>query len=96
MEAKTPLLVIEDNDARSLAPLKAQGVESISGNAADPDVLAAANLPGARCLLVAMPDAFEGGGGRAGRKANPQLPIIARAHSEDEIAHLMKHGATRW
>ena len=25
---------------------------------------------------------------------NADLPIIARAHSEDEIAHLKKHGAT--
>ena len=29
-----------------------------------------------------------------GRKANPQLTIIARSHSEDETAHLKKHGAT--
>ena len=28
------------------------------------------------------------------RKLNPSLVIIARAHSEDEIEHLKKHGAT--
>ena len=28
------------------------------------------------------------------REINPGLRIIARAHSEAEIAHLMKHGAT--
>lgn len=28
------------------------------------------------------------------RQLNAALPIIARAHSEDEIAHLMKHGAS--
>ena len=28
------------------------------------------------------------------RAINPALPIIARAHSEAEIEHLMKHGAS--
>ncbi len=28
------------------------------------------------------------------RAINPTLPIIARAHSEAEIEHLMKHGAS--
>lgn len=93
IEAKTPLLVI-DNVARSLVPLKALGVESISGSAGERDVLAATNLPGARCLLVAVPDAFEGGTAvELGRKANPHLKIIARSHSEEETAHLLKHGA---
>jgi monovalent cation:H+ antiporter-2, CPA2 family len=55
----------------------------------------AANLAAARCLLVAIPDAFEGGQVVAqARELNPALPIVARAHSEDEIEHLKKHGAT--
>ncbi|MGB6195902.1 MAG: NAD-binding protein, partial [Methyloceanibacter sp.] len=28
------------------------------------------------------------------REANPDLLIIARAHSEEEVLHLKKHGAT--
>jgi K+:H+ antiporter len=28
------------------------------------------------------------------RQANPDLLIIARAHSEEEVLHLKKHGAT--
>ncbi len=75
--------------------LKADGVETIRGNAVTKEVLAAANFAGARCLLVAIPDAFESGYAvELGRKANPALPIIARSHSEDETAHLKKHGAT--
>jgi CPA2 family monovalent cation:H+ antiporter-2 len=67
----------------------------LSGNAADPEILKAANLGQARCLLVAIPDAFEGGQVvQQARAINPALSIIARAHSEPEIAHLMKHGAT--
>ena len=55
----------------------------------------ATNLAGARCLLVAIPDAFEGGQTvLQARAANPDLLIIARAHSEEEVDHLIKHGAS--
>ena len=55
----------------------------------------AANLGAARCLLVAIPDAFEGGQVvQQARAINAELPIIARAHSEAEIEHLLKHGAS--
>jgi CPA2 family monovalent cation:H+ antiporter-2 len=77
-----------------VAELKAQGVEAIAGNAADPVLIPAANLGDARCLLVAIPDAFEGGQVvQQARAINPKLLIIARAHSEAEIEHLKKHGA---
>jgi CPA2 family monovalent cation:H+ antiporter-2 len=90
----TPFLVIE-NDEERLAELKSQGIETIAGNAADPEVLAATNLPRARCLLVAIPDAFEGGQVVAQARAlNPHLNIVARAHSEAEYLHLKKHGAS--
>jgi CPA2 family monovalent cation:H+ antiporter-2 len=92
-ERGTPLFVIEDN-ADDVAVLKEQGIEAISGNAADPELIQAANLGAARCLLVAIPDAFEGGQVVAQTRAiNPLLPIIARAHSEAEIEHLIKLGA---
>mgnify|MGYP000306514084 CR=1 FL=1 len=77
------------------AELKAQGIEAIAGNAADPEIIAAANLAAARCLLVAIPDAFEGGQVvEQARALNPKLSIIARAHSEAEVLHLKKHGAS--
>ncbi len=92
-DSKTPLFVIED-DEDLVAELKAQGVEAIAGNAADPALIPAANLGEARCLLVAIPDAFEGGQVvQQARAINPKLLIIARAHSEAEIEHLKKHGA---
>ena len=93
-ERSTPLFVIEDDDDM-VDDLKAEGVEALSGNAADPDILAAANLGSARCLLVAIPDAFEGGQVvQQARAISAELPIIARAHSEAEIEHLLKHGAS--
>jgi K+:H+ antiporter len=95
LPADTALLVIED-DARRIATLGGEAREAIAGNAADPEVMRAANLAAARCLLVAIPDAFEGGQVVAqARELNPALPIVARAHSEDDIEHLKKHGATK-
>lgn len=89
-----PLLVIED-DIKGAEQARKRGIEAISGNAADPNVIAAANLAAAHCLLVAIPDAFEGGQVvEQARRISPTLPIIARAHSEEEIAHLKKHGVT--
>jgi CPA2 family monovalent cation:H+ antiporter-2 len=93
-ERKVPLFVIDD-DEDGVAALRALGIEAIVGNAADPAVIPAANLPEARCLLVAIPDAFEGGQVvQQARAINPKLPIIARAHSEEEIDYLKRHGAT--
>jgi CPA2 family monovalent cation:H+ antiporter-2 len=93
-ESKTPFLVIE-SDPDAAAELRKQSIETITGNAADPEVVRAANLGSACCLLVAIPDAFEGGQAvMQARAANPDLLIIARAHSEEEVLHLKKHGAT--
>jgi CPA2 family monovalent cation:H+ antiporter-2 len=94
IEMGFPLLVV-DTDGNALARLKADGVATIRGNTLEKEVLAATNLAAARCLLVAVPDAFEGGFAvQFGRKTNPSLKIIARSHSEEETAYLMKNGAT--
>lgn len=88
-----PFLVIED-DPGCLERLAEAGIEKITGNAAAPGMLVAANLEAARGLIVAIPDAFEGGQIVAKARAiSLTLPIIARAHSEEEIAHLKHHGA---
>lgn len=89
-----PFLVVED-DREAAARLREQHIEVISSNAADPEVVPAANIAGARCLLVAIPDAFESGQVvEQARKANAALLIIARAHSQEEIEHLKRHGAS--
>jgi CPA2 family monovalent cation:H+ antiporter-2 len=94
-ESKMPLLVFE-SDEDIVETLRRQGIETIDGNAADPDLAAAANYTAARCLLVAIPDGFEGGQVvEQARLINPRLPIIARAHSEEEIEHLKRHGASK-
>lgn len=93
--AGIPLLVVEDN-ADDAAKLKERSIETIVGNAADPEIIKAVNLQAARCLLVAIPDAFEGGQVvQQARTINPGLTIIARSHSEEESQHLLKHGASQ-
>ncbi|MEM8573701.1 MAG: YbaL family putative K(+) efflux transporter [Pseudomonadota bacterium] len=93
LEKGIPVYIIED-DSEDAADLNAHGVQALHGNAADPEVIKSANLGEARCLLVAIPDAFEGGQVvEQARAINPKLRIVARAHSEAEIDHLAKHGA---
>jgi CPA2 family monovalent cation:H+ antiporter-2 len=88
-----PLLVIEDRP-EAVKAARDHGAEVIVGNGAEARVLAAANLVQARRLLVAIPDAFAAGQiVEQGRAANPALDIIARAHSDAEVEHLMRHGA---
>jgi monovalent cation:H+ antiporter-2, CPA2 family len=89
-----PMLLIEENRPL-VAQARAAGLEVIHGNAASSEVIEAANLAGAVHLIVAIPDAFEGGQiVLQARKINPTLPIVARSHSEEETAHLKAHGAT--
>lgn len=90
-----PLLVFE-SDEDIVEGLHKQGIEAIIGNAADPELARAANYPAARCLLVAIPDGFEGGQVvEQARAINPKLPIIARSHSDEETGHLERHGASK-
>jgi CPA2 family monovalent cation:H+ antiporter-2 len=89
-----PVLVIEDRD-ELVAGLAGAGTETRIGNAADPEMIAAANLAAARCLLVAIPDAFESGQVvEQARAINPDLTIVARSHSAAETEHLKRHGAS--
>ena len=94
-DKQIPFVLIEEIRPAALQAREA-GIEVIHGNATDPNVLQAANIPGARCLLVAIPDAFEGGQVVAQAKTlNPVLPIIARSHSDEETEHLQRHGASK-
>ena len=93
-QSQAPFLVVEETRPAALLA-RQSGMEAIHGNATDPEVMQAVNLAEARCLLVAIPDAFEGGQIAAQARAiNPTLPIIARSHSEEETEHLKTHGAT--
>jgi CPA2 family monovalent cation:H+ antiporter-2 len=88
-----PLVVIEDA-TDIVEKLHRENIEVIPGNAAEDKVLAAANLARARVLIVAIPNGFEAGQiVEQAREANPKIEIIARAHFDAEVDHLLAYGA---
>ena len=89
-----PLLVVEER--KEIADqLRAKGIEVIEANAVDPGLLKAANVAAARWLISAIPNAFEGGSViEQARAVNPNLEIIARPHSDDEVEYLTQYGAS--
>lgn len=94
MRERWPLLVIEENRERA-AVQPDEAIQVIAGNGAKPEVLGAANLPHARILIIAIPDVFESGQiVEQARAISPGLDIIARAHFDEEVAHLTARGAS--
>jgi monovalent cation:H+ antiporter-2, CPA2 family len=87
-------LLVFDEAQSAIAAAQRDGAEVVVGNAADPEVLAVANLAVADRLFVTIPEAFEAGQVvQQGRVANPSMEIVARAHSDDEVEHLTRLGA---
>ena len=88
-----PLVLIDSNRAHCIDARKL-GIPCIFGNAVSTEVLSDANLNSARALLVAISQALEAGPIiKLAREANPGLAILARAHSDEEVAYLHKAGA---
>jgi CPA2 family monovalent cation:H+ antiporter-2 len=92
--AGIPLLVIE-LDHSIYADAVAEGLDGIWGDATSGEILHAAGVGRARVLVVTLPGqanvrlAVE----RA-RRLNPQLAVVARASGSEDLAVLMRLGAT--
>lgn len=70
------------------------GIPAVRGNAVLPQVLAGARPEAARLAILAIPRALEGGEVIIQLRAlNPDITVLARAHSEAEVKHLLAHGA---
>jgi CPA2 family monovalent cation:H+ antiporter-2 len=92
-QQRTTFLVVEDSERR-IAAAHAAGIEVVVGNAASGKALALANIQQAKLLLVAIPNAFEAGQAvEQARRQNPNLRIVARAHSDEEESYLRDLGA---
>ncbi len=66
----------------------------IEGNAADPAVLIKADVVHAARLVLAIPGGFEAGAIAQNALAlKPNLQILARAHSDEDVAYLERLGA---
>jgi len=88
-----PLVLIE-SDRDDCIEARKLGIPCVLGNAVAPEVLADANLPAARALLVAIPQILEAGSIiKHAREVNPGMAVLARAHSDDDVTYLHKAGA---
>ena len=92
-ERGVPLVVIED-DADLVEQARAHGLPAIYGNAANKRVMLEAAPQRAKLAVFAIPQALEAGETIARLKAaNPAITVLARAHSEAQVRHLLEHGA---
>ena len=88
-----PLIVIDDNGDH-VARAHDAGIPAIRGSAAADKVLAEAHPERAKIAVLAIPQPLEAGEALAKLRAiNPGLTLLARAHSEGEVKHLLSHGA---
>jgi len=87
-ERQMPFTVIED-DAEKVEEAQEAGLSVVRGNALEDKSLRSAGIAEAHHLLIAVPEGFEGGAiHEHARHLNPKLEVIARAHSDAEVAHL--------
>ena len=91
--ADVPFVVI-DTDADRIAAARTAGYTAIRGNAADDDVLAEATPERAALAVLTIPDPLEAGKvvKRLKQGASP-IPVLARAHGEAGMKHLLERGA---
>ncbi|MCI4588838.1 Kef family K(+) transporter [Sphingobium sp. BYY-5] len=81
--------VVVEGDPERVEEAKDAGVPVVRGNALEDKHLLAAGICEARHLLIAVPEGFEGGAiHEHARHLNANLQVIARAHSDAEVAHL--------
>jgi CPA2 family monovalent cation:H+ antiporter-2 len=92
-ERGVPLVVIDDS-RDNVEKAHAAGIPAIRGSAAADAVLAEAQPQKAKIAVLAIPQPLEAGEAIAKLRAlNPELTVLARAHSEAEVTHLLAHGA---
>jgi len=88
-----PVMIIDDNKEH-VAEAHAARLPGIRGSAASDRVLAEAHPERAKIAVLAIPQPLEAGETLAKLRAlNPGLTLLARAHSDAEVKHLLAHGA---
>ena len=86
-------VVIEENQD-IIESLEAEGVSVVPGPRRPVDLMAQARIKEATSVFVALPISFEAGQYvEVARAANPEIFIVARAHSDAEVDYLQRMGA---
>ena len=92
-DRNVPVIIIDDNE-QHVERAHAAGIPGIRGSAAADKVLAEAHPEKAKIAILAIPQPLEAGEALAKLRAiNPSLTLLARAHSDAEVKHLLEHGA---
>jgi CPA2 family monovalent cation:H+ antiporter-2 len=93
LKARGEALIVIEEDEEKAGNAEREGHEAIHGNATDKRVLKSAGIERATSLLIAIPEGFDGGViAQKARILRPDIPLIARAHSDAEVAYLRKLG----
>ncbi len=94
LQARGVPLVLIESDPDRIEQARANSLIALRGNAASEQILRDARPDTAHLAILAMPQALEAGEITARLKAiNPSISVLARAHSEAEVKHLLEHGA---
>ena len=90
-----PFVVIELN-RRLVEHLREHRIACIHGDATHGAILDAAHIAQARLLVIASPDGFHARRIlELARQKNPRLAVVARTHSLEELAYLVRQGVER-
>ncbi|NCB55652.1 MAG: sodium:proton antiporter, partial [Epsilonproteobacteria bacterium] len=83
-----PYMIVEQNRT-VVESLRHAGIQAISGDATDPDILGNAHVDHASMLIIATPDAINVRKiAEVSRTLNPMIELVLRTHSEDEATLL--------
>jgi CPA2 family monovalent cation:H+ antiporter-2 len=90
LDARGIPYVVAEQNRELVEDLRGKGMVAVSGNAADPAVLIQAHVAEAAMLVVATPDPLNVRHmADTARTLNPDIEIVLRTHSEDEL-HLLR------
>ncbi|WP_310232323.1 YbaL family putative K(+) efflux transporter [Luteimonas terrae] len=93
LQRGVPLVIVED-DSELVRKARERGYLVVRGNVAVEAVMHDAAPERAALAVFAIPQALEAGEAIERMKAiNPGLTVLARAHSDGEVRHLLEHGA---
>ena len=95
MEFGIPFVVVEYNE-NVAANLKEKGIDVIYGDPAETEIMEAANIRGAKALVLAIPDIVAQENLIAyAQTVSPHLKIITRAHDEEDLEKLRVLGVDK-
>jgi CPA2 family monovalent cation:H+ antiporter-2 len=93
LTAKGIPIVVAEQNRELVESLRARGTPAVSGDAAEPAVLIQAHVARAGILAITVPDTLRSRKMvEIARALKPDIEILARAHSDEEVALLKKDG----